>query len=68
MLYFYYKKIKKGGENMSRDGLFSLYLINKLLEENLIFINSSENDLKTEKFYLELGIIIQDISDNFKLV
>lgn len=53
---------------MSRDGLFSLYLINKLLEEDLIFINSSESDLKTEKFYLELGIIIQDISDNFKLV
>ncbi|MDR2880240.1 MAG: hypothetical protein LBV03_10055 [Fusobacteriales bacterium] len=53
---------------MSKDGLFSLYLINKLLEEGLICIASVEDDLKTEKFYLELGIIIQDILENFKLV
>ncbi|MCP1225792.1 hypothetical protein [Sebaldella sp. S0638] len=53
---------------MSRDGLFSLYLINKLLERGMICINSCEDDLKTEKFYLEVGIIIQDISENFKLV
>ncbi|WP_435309054.1 hypothetical protein [Sebaldella termitidis] len=53
---------------MSKDGLFSLYLINKLLEEGLICIASEEHDLKTEKFYLELGIIIQDILENFKLV
>lgn len=52
---------------MSRDGLFSLYLINKLLESELIFISSREDDLKLEKFYLEVGIIVQDILENFKL-
>ena len=57
-----------GTNQMSKDGLFSLYLINKLLEEGLICIASEEDDLKTEKFYLELGIIIQDILENFKLV
>ena len=53
---------------MSRDGLFSLYLINKLIERELICIASADDDLKTEKFYLEVGIIIQDILENFKLV
>ena len=53
---------------MSRDGLFSLYLINKLIEKGLIHVIPAEDDLKTEKFYLELGIIIQDILENFKLV
>ena len=53
---------------MSRDGLLSLYLINKLLEKGLICITSLEDDLKAEKFYLEVGIIVQDILENFKLV
>jgi hypothetical protein len=51
---------------MSRDGLFSLYLINKLLERKLICISFLEDDLKLEKFYLEVGIIVQDILENFK--
>ncbi len=51
---------------MSREGMFSLYLINKLLEEEIIKINSASNDLEIEKFYLEIGMMVQDISENFK--
>ncbi len=52
---------------MSKEGIFSLYLINKLLEEDIIKINSINNDLEIEKLYLKIGMIVQDISENFKL-